>query len=126
LSQRLLTAGFRETGDPPLLTRLGTDVILLCDVIFASVKPQADQHGVSDEQFRAADITIVHDELSRLPGIIRMARRSVRIFKQNLFWAFFYNTAAIPFAAFGFVPTGLAVGMCSSISVVLNAMPLRK
>jgi len=41
-------------GDPPLLTRLGTDVILLCDVIFALVKPQADQAGVSDEVFGAA------------------------------------------------------------------------
>jgi len=43
-----------ESGDPPLLTRLGTDVILLCDVIFALVKPQADAAGVTDEQFGAA------------------------------------------------------------------------
>ena len=43
-----------ESGDPPLLTRLGTDVILLCDVIFALVKPQADANGVTDEQFGAA------------------------------------------------------------------------
>jgi hypothetical protein len=43
-----------EAGDPPLLTRLGTGVILLCDVIFAIVKPQADAAGVSDEQFGAA------------------------------------------------------------------------
>ena len=39
---------------PPLLTRLGTDVILLCDVIFALVKPQADAAEVTDEQFGAA------------------------------------------------------------------------
>lgn len=43
-----------DAGDPPLLTKLGTDVILLCDVIFALVKPQADTLGVSDEQFGAA------------------------------------------------------------------------
>lgn len=43
-----------ERGDPPLLTRLGTDVILLCDVIFCLVKPQADASGVTDEQFGAA------------------------------------------------------------------------
>lgn len=43
-----------EAGDPPLLTRLGTNVILLCDVIFALVKPQADAAGVTDEQFGAA------------------------------------------------------------------------
>jgi len=43
-----------ESGDPPLLTRIGTDVILLCDVIFALAKPQADAAGVTDEQFGAA------------------------------------------------------------------------
>jgi len=43
-----------EAGDPPLLTRLGTDVILLCDVIFALVKPQADAAGVTDEEFGRA------------------------------------------------------------------------
>jgi hypothetical protein len=41
-------------GDPPLLTQLGQDVILLCDVIYCLVKPQADAAGVSDEQFGAA------------------------------------------------------------------------
>lgn len=43
-----------ESGEPPLLTRLGTDVILLCDVVFAIVKPQADAAGVSDEEFGVA------------------------------------------------------------------------
>ena len=43
-----------EAGDPPLLTRLGTDVILLCDVIFVLVKPQADAADVSDQEFAAA------------------------------------------------------------------------
>jgi len=41
-------------GEPPLLTRLGADVILLCDVLYAMVKPQADAAGVTDEQFGAA------------------------------------------------------------------------
>ena len=39
---------------PPLLTRLGLDVMLLCDVVYAAVKPQADDAGVTDEQFGAA------------------------------------------------------------------------
>ena len=41
-------------GDPPLLTRLEIDIVLLCDVIYALVKPQADESGVTDEQFGAA------------------------------------------------------------------------
>jgi len=40
-----------EQGDPPLLARLGTDEILLCDVLYCLVKPQADEKGVSDEAF---------------------------------------------------------------------------
>lgn len=43
-----------DQGDPPLLTRLGTDVMLLVDVVFCLVKPQADAEGISDEQFGAA------------------------------------------------------------------------
>lgn len=38
-------------GDPPLMTRLGADVILLCDVIYALIKPQADERAVTDEEF---------------------------------------------------------------------------
>jgi hypothetical protein len=43
-----------EAGDPPLLTRLGTDEILLCDVVFCLIKPQADTLNVSDEDFGRA------------------------------------------------------------------------
>jgi len=42
------------SGDPPLLTRLGTDIMLLCDVIFVLVKPQADKLEVTDEAFGSA------------------------------------------------------------------------
>jgi hypothetical protein len=42
------------SGDPPLLTRLEVDLVLLCDVIYALVKPQAEQAGVSDEDFGRA------------------------------------------------------------------------
>jgi hypothetical protein len=52
-------------GDPPLLTRLSTDIMLLCNVIFAMVKPDADKAGITDEQFGAAlggeAITQAHD-----------------------------------------------------------------
>jgi len=40
-----------EAGEPPLLTRLGTDEMLLVDVIFCLCKPQADENNISDEQF---------------------------------------------------------------------------
>lgn len=54
-------------GEPPLMTRLALDVILLCDVLFALVKPQADAAGVTDEQFGASlggeAIIAAHDAL---------------------------------------------------------------
>jgi hypothetical protein len=40
-----------EQGHPPLITRIGTDVVLLCDIIYCLIKPQADKAGISDEQF---------------------------------------------------------------------------
>jgi P-type Cu+ transporter len=76
----------------------------------------------------AADITIVHDDLTRVADAIRIARRSVRIIKQNLFWAFIYNILAIPLAATGHIGPGVAAAamMFSSISVVLNSLRLRR
>jgi len=84
--------------------------------------------SATDVAIGAADITIVHDRLDRLPTIILLARRSVRIIKQNFFWAFFYNLAAIPLAATGRVSPGIAAAamMFSSISVVLNSLRLRR
>ena len=43
-----------EVGDPPLITRLAIDYLLLCDVIFVLVKPQADTAGITDVQFGQA------------------------------------------------------------------------
>jgi len=43
-----------SSGTPPLISRLGTDVVLLCDVVYAILQPQADAAGVTDEQFGAA------------------------------------------------------------------------
>jgi hypothetical protein len=43
-----------EAGEPPLITRLATDVILLCDTIYCMVKPQADKLNVTDAEFGAA------------------------------------------------------------------------
>lgn len=83
--------------------------------------------SATDVALGAADITIVQEDLRRLPAAVRLARRTTRIIKQNLFWAFFYNLLAIPLAATGTIPPGIAAAamMCSSISVVLNSLRLR-
>ncbi|NOT00891.1 MAG: cation-translocating P-type ATPase [Phycisphaerales bacterium] len=75
----------------------------------------------------AADITLIGSNLTAVPDAVRLARRAIRVIKQNLWWAFVYNLAAIPLAATGHVPPGPAAAamMLSSISVVLNSLRLR-
>lgn len=75
----------------------------------------------------AADLTILHDDLRLLPTAIQLARRTTRIIKQNLFWAFAYNLAALPLAALGKIPPGYAAAamIMSSLTVVLNSLRLR-
>ena len=68
-------------GDPPLLTRLDTDIVLLCDLVFALVKPQADEQGVTDEAFAEAlggdAIIQAHDALlEELADFFRSLRRT--------------------------------------------------
>ncbi|MFH0980014.1 MAG: cation-translocating P-type ATPase [Planctomycetota bacterium] len=81
----------------------------------------------TDVAIEAADITLMRDDLGLVPEAMKLARRSVAIIKQNLFWAVAYNVVAIPLAVTGHVPPGVAAAamMFSSLSVVLNALRLR-
>ena len=83
----------------------------------------------------AAPVTLIRPDLRLVSAAVRLSRRAVRIIRQNLFWAFAYNTAAIPLAAGVFYPaTGAllspevaaAAMALSSISVVGNALRLRR
>jgi Cu+-exporting ATPase len=75
----------------------------------------------------AADIVLVTADVHAIPESLRIARSTLRVIKQNLFWAFFYNTAAIPLAAMGFlspVLCALTMGL-SDVVVIGNALRLR-
>ena len=66
-------------------------------------------------------------DIEAIPEALEMARRTLRTIKQNLFWAFFYNAAGIPLAAFGFLSPifcALAMGL-SDLVVIGNALRLR-
>ena len=75
-----------------------------------------------------ADVVVLADDLGLVADAIGHARRTFRIVRQNLGWAFAYNAIAIPAAAFGLVtPLAAAVGMSlSSLVVVGNAMRLAR
>jgi Cu2+-exporting ATPase len=71
----------------------------------------------------SADMILIADDLACLPEAIRLARRMLRIARQNLTWAAIYNFGSLPLAAAGVIPPWLAaLGMSlSSVAVVLNA-----
>lgn len=88
----------------------------------------------TDVAIESADVVILRRDMRLVAGAIDLGRKTVRVIRQNLFWAFFYNIICIPIAAgalypvFGiqFSPTIAAAAMClSSICVVVNAMRLR-
>ncbi len=73
-----------------------------------------------------ADFVVLGEQLLRVPQTLRLARRTMRVVRQNLAWALVYNVACIPLAVVGWIPAWLAgLGMAaSSLLVVLNALRL--
>ncbi|WP_256815314.1 heavy metal translocating P-type ATPase [Cytobacillus sp. Bac17] len=82
----------------------------------------------TDVAMEAADITLMRGDLNSIADAILMSKKTIRNIKQNLFWAFAYNTLGIPVAAIGFLAPWLAGAAMafSSVSVVLNALRLQR
>lgn len=88
----------------------------------------------TDVAIDAADVVLMSSRLTDVAAAVRLSRRTVRIIKQNLFWAFIYNIIGIPIAAGVLAGAGIvlnpmiaAVCMClSSVCVVTNALRLNK
>jgi len=77
---------------------------------------------------RAADITLIGDDLGRLADLFTLARQTAQVIRQNLFWACLYNAVCIPLAVTGVIRNPIfaaAAMLISSLSVVLNTRRLR-
>ncbi|MBK7294485.1 MAG: heavy metal translocating P-type ATPase [Holophagaceae bacterium] len=80
----------------------------------------------ADLAMHAAPVVLMRDSLTRITRVFRLATLTLRVLKQNLFWAFFYNTAGISLAMTGVLNPILAAGamVLSSLSVIGNSMRL--
>ncbi len=106
-----------------------TQALALADVGMAMGKG-------TDVAMDVAQVTLMGDDLRTIPKSIEISRRTVKMIRQNLFWAFIYNIVCIPLAAgvlylfgisFQITPMWASALMAfSSISVVLNSLRLRK
>ena len=88
----------------------------------------------TDIAMESADVVLMNSTLAAVSGAVELSRATIRNIRQNLFWAFFYNTCGIPIAAGAlFIPLGLqlspmlgaAAMSMSSVFVVTNALRLR-
>jgi heavy metal translocating P-type ATPase len=82
----------------------------------------------TDVTMESADAVLVRDDLTLLPDLIRLGRRTTGVIRQNVFWAFFYNVVAIPLAVVGALHpiVGAAAMAASSVFVVTNSLRLRR
>ncbi|WP_058304197.1 heavy metal translocating P-type ATPase [Gorillibacterium timonense] len=82
----------------------------------------------TDVAIEAADITLMRGDLASIVDAIELSRKTMRNIRQNLFWAFFYNSVGIPVAAAGLLAPWIAGAAMafSSVSVVMNALRLKR
>ena len=71
----------------------------------------------------SSDVILIYDDLSKIVDLFNTSKKTIRIIKQNLFWAFIYNVIMIPIAVGLFKPLGIMISpMIASISMILSSL----
>ena len=91
-------------------------------------------NSAADIAMDSAEVILTRNDLSGIINLIKISKKTIRNIKQNLFWAFFYNTLMIPIAIGLLKPIGISINpmiaslamVFSSFSVTLNALRLKK
>jgi P-type Cu+ transporter len=129
-------AGVLPTEKADAVKRLqaqGRTVAMVGDGINDSVALAVADIGMAmgsgaDAAIDAGDLTLMRTDVRTVPTALRLSARTLRTIRMNLFWAFAYNTAAIPLAAMGLLNPMIAGAAmaCSSLLVVGNSLRLKR
>ena len=128
-------AGVMPTGKSDVVARLqvgGVKVAMVGDGLNDAPALERADVGIamasgSDLAIEAGDVALLRGDLNEVAEAIEVSRKTMRVMRQNLFWAFLYNVVGIPVAALGLLNPVVAAGAMalSSVSVVLNSLRLR-
>jgi Cu+-exporting ATPase len=129
-------AGVLPTEKADAVKRLqaqGRTVAMVGDGVNDSVALAVADIGMAmgsgtDAAIDAGDLTLMRTDVRTVPTALRLSARTLRTIRMNLFWAFAYNTAAIPLAAMGLLNPMIAGAAmaCSSLLVVGNSLRLKQ